>query len=153
MASSWHQQALIEAPVERIWELLADPARYPEWAADSLEVTGLPTEVKQGSTFEQTSPAPLGWGKTTTTFMVEELDDLHEIKLRCQKSGYYSRWRLTEAQGQTFTDVEIGVEPIGIEGRFLDLVMTKKQLRRVTDESLDGLRRACGGPEEPAGRE
>ena len=47
------------------------------------------------------------------TFEVEELEDLREIKLRCQSSGYYSHWRLTEAQGQTFADVEVGVEPIG----------------------------------------
>ncbi len=59
---------------------------------------------------------------------------------RCQTSGYYSHWRLTEAQGQTFADVEIGVEPIGLLGRVARVATTKGQLREVTDESLDGLR-------------
>jgi hypothetical protein len=50
-------------------------------------------------------------GKAETTFKIEELDDLHAIKLRCQQSGYYSRWVLTEAQSSTFAEVEIGIEP------------------------------------------
>lgn len=137
----WSQQALIEAPVERIWELLADPARYPDWAGDSLETTGVPTRIEKGSTFQQKSPGLLGRA-TTTTFAVEEFDDLRQIKLRCQRSGYYSHWRLTEAQGQTFADVEIGVEPIGLLGRVARVATTKGQLREVADESLDGLRRA-----------
>ena len=141
MAASWQQQGLIEAPVERIWALLEDPARYPEWAADAVETTGMPTQIHRGSTFEQTGPGPFG-RQMTTTYMVEELDDLREIKLRCQRTGYYSHWRLTEAQGQTFTDVEIGIEPIGLLGRVIGVAMTKNEMRKIADESLDGLRRA-----------
>lgn len=137
----WSQQALIEAPVERIWALLADPTRYPDWAGDSLETTGVPTRIEKGSTFEQRSPGLFG-RVATTTFAVEEFDDLRQIKLRCQSTGYYSHWRLTEAQGQTFADVEIGVEPIGLLGRVARVATTKGQLREVTEESLDGLRRA-----------
>jgi len=29
--ASWKQQALIQAPVEDVWELLCDPARGPDW--------------------------------------------------------------------------------------------------------------------------
>ena len=42
---------------------------------------------------------------------------MREIKLRCQNSGFYSHWLLTEAQGNTFTEVELGVEPKGLLGR------------------------------------
>lgn len=139
--AQWQQQALVEAPVERVWAILTDPARYPEWAGDSIETTGYPTKVEKGSTFEQTSPAPFG-RKDTTTFKVTELDDLHEIKLQCQLSGYYSHWRLTEAQGQTFADVEIGVEPIGVPGQVARVMFPKRVLRKVTADSLDGLKRA-----------
>jgi uncharacterized protein YndB with AHSA1/START domain len=138
----WRQQALIEAPIGAIWELLADPARFPQWAGDSIRTTGYPTKIEKGSRFEQTSPGPLR-RPVTTTFEVEELDDLHEIKLRCTSSGYYSRWRLTAARGQTFADVEIGVDPSGVAGRVASVTMTKRHLRRVVDESLDGLRRAA----------
>ena len=143
--ATWKQQALIDAPVERIWALLADPKTYAEWAADVIEVTGAPTRIEKGSTFQQTSPGPIR-GETTTTFRVEELEDLREIKLRCQASGYYSHWWLTEAQGQTFADVELGVEPIGLHGQVARVLMTKGTLRQVTEESLDGIRNACDTP-------
>jgi hypothetical protein len=138
--ATWKQQGFIDAPVGRVWDLLADPASYPSWAADSIGVTGPPTRIEKGSTFEQTSPAPVR-GEQTTTFKVVELEDLHEIKLQCQRSGYYSHWKLTEAQGQTFADVELGIEPIGLDGQLARLLFTKRQLREVTEASLDGLRR------------
>jgi uncharacterized protein YndB with AHSA1/START domain len=140
--SSWKQQALIEAPVEEVWELISDPTRYPEWGGDTIEVTGLPTKVEKGSTFEQTARTPLGF-KGTSTFKVEELDDLREIKLRCQRSGYYSRWRLTEARGNTFADVEMGVERTGLRrlrGRAIGAAHTKGYLRRQAEQAVDGLR-------------
>ncbi len=114
--ASWTQQALLEATREMIWELLTDPTRYPEWAGDALETTGVPTKIEKGATFEQTVPGPLGM-KATTTFEVAELEDLREIKLACQMTGYYSHWRLTEAQDQTFADVEIGIDPNGVPGQ------------------------------------
>jgi hypothetical protein len=140
--ASWKQQALIEAPVEAIWALLASPDRYTEWAAEAVEVTGVPTRIEKGATFEQTSRGAIRGG--TTVMKVAELEDLREIKLQCQMSGYYSHWRLTEAQGQTFTDVELGVEPIGLHGQFARAIMTKSHLRQVAEDSLDGLRRASG---------
>lgn len=139
--ASWKQQALIEAPVERIWELLGDPESFPTWAGDTLAVTGVPTRIEKGSTYESTGPGLFG-REDTTTFKVEELDDLREIKLRCQLSGYYSHWRLTEAQGGTFADLELGVEPVGLAGQVARVAMTKNQLRKYAEQSLDGLRRA-----------
>ncbi len=139
--ASWSQQALLDARPEKIWELLTDPARYPEWSGEALETTGVPTKIEKGATFEQKSQGPLGM-KATTTFEVAELEDLHEIKLVCQMTGYYSHWRLTEAQDQTFADVEIGIDPNGVPGRVKQVLMTKRALREVTNESLEGLKRA-----------
>lgn len=139
-SSSFKNQALIEAPVEDVWQLLADPSRFPEWSGDTIEVTGVPTQIEKGSTYRNTSRGPLGL-KTTTTFEVAELDELHEIKLRCQTSGYYSHWLLTEARGDTFAEVEYGVEPQGVQQRVLSTTMTKKTIRRYADQSLDGIRR------------
>ncbi|MEA2473498.1 MAG: hypothetical protein QOE06_1413, partial [Thermoleophilaceae bacterium] len=49
----WHEQALIDAPVEAVWNLVGDPRRYPEWVGrEVVEVTGLPT-VQQGASYEQ----------------------------------------------------------------------------------------------------
>ena len=50
--------------------------------------------------------------KGTTPFKVEELEDMRELKVQCQVSGFYSHWLLTEAQGGTFAQVEMGVEEL-----------------------------------------
>lgn len=142
--SSWKQEALIEAPVEEVWALLVDPTRYPEWSSDVVKVTGAPAQIELGSTLDISSRGPLGI-KTTTPFRVEELEDLREIKMRCQVSGFYSHWVLTEARGNTFTEVELGVEPRkGLQARTAAALHTKGYLRRAVDEMVDGLRRAVG---------
>jgi uncharacterized protein YndB with AHSA1/START domain len=140
--SSWKQQALIDAPVEEVWELLADPERGPDWSEDVLAVTGAPAKIEKGSTFEVRSRGPLGL-KDTTTFKVEQLDDMREIRMRCQKYGFYSHWLLTPARGGTFTELELGIDPRpGIQTRAVGALHTKGYLRRTVDQTLDGLRRA-----------
>ncbi len=141
---SFKQQALFEAPLGDVWKLLEDPANYPKWGG-AIEVTGVPTKIEKGATFEMKTHGPLGM-KPTTTFKVEQLDDLHEIKLRCQKSGWYSHWVLTEARGNTFADVEIGKEPAGLGAgaRATSTLISKRSLREALDTSLDGLRRLLG---------
>ena len=76
-----------------------------------------------------------------TDFLIERLDDLHEIRFACQKSGMYAHWLLTDAQGDTFVrrrdghaaevgrrqGVRRGGRPASTSGRWLD-------------QSLDALR-------------
>src|SRR5688572_8717068 len=107
--ASFRQQTLIEAPVEDVWRLVGDPRRYPEWAGDVLEVTGLPDQVSAGTEFTQRSKTP--FGSSETRFVVDELEDLREIRMSCLQSGYYSHWLLTEAGDDTYCEVEIGMEP------------------------------------------
>jgi len=141
--ASFTQQALIEAPVADVWALLEDPARFPEWNEGTIEVTGVPTEIEKGSTFEWKAKGPLG---TTprTTFEVEELAELREIKLRCQTSGLYSHWLLTEARGSTFAEVEMGIEPPSAPANAFRLPYNKRTLRRMAEGALDNLRRFLG---------
>jgi uncharacterized protein YndB with AHSA1/START domain len=138
----WHEQALIDAPVEDVWKLVGDPRRYPEWvSSEVIDVTGLPS-VAKGAEYEQTTRSP--FGKSTTTMAIEELDDLHEIRLRCTASGWYSHWKLTEAGGSTFADVEIGMEPYNAGYGAIDKVTGKRWYRRVAKASIDGIKRAVG---------
>jgi uncharacterized protein YndB with AHSA1/START domain len=147
--SAIKQQTVFDAPVEQVWGLLESPEEFAKWSTE-VEVTGVPTKIEKGSTFELTAPGPFGI-RGTTTFKVEELDDLHEIKLRCQQSGFYSRWVLTEARGDTFADVEYGVEPVsGIEGRARGMMITRRYLRQVLTRNLDSLRRALAGSDAPS---
>jgi hypothetical protein len=115
------------------------PGEVP--GVERVEVTGVPTRIEKGSTFRQTTPTRLG-PKATATFQVEKFDqDLREIRLRCQSSGFYSHWLLTEARADTFAEVEVGIEPHGFKKRVVSLPMTRTYLRRAADVSLDGLRR------------
>jgi hypothetical protein len=86
-------------------------------------------------------------GETTTIFDVERSEDLREIRLRCQTSGYYARWVLTPAQEATFCDVEIGVEPTSPQYRLYFGVLGKRYFRRVAQQSLDGIRRVACEPD------
>jgi uncharacterized protein YndB with AHSA1/START domain len=145
---SYREQALIEAPVEEVWNLVGDPRRYPEWAGEEfVEVTGLP-EVQKGAEYEQVTRSPSGQARTT--FTIETLDDLHEIRLRCNESGFYARWELTEADGGTFADVEIGMDPTSEEFRSVDATNGKRWYRRVVKTSIDGVKRALAR-REPVG--
>lgn len=139
---SWREQALIDAPIDEVWSLVGDPRRYPEWVGDEVvEVTGLP-EVEQGAEFEQVTRVPL-FGNSRTTFTIETLDDLHEINLRCNASGWFSRWKLTEAGGATFADVEIGMDPNSPRYRAMDAMTGKRWYRRMARASIDGVKRAA----------
>jgi hypothetical protein len=136
--SSWKHQTLIEAPVPDVWALVGDPRSYPEWAAEVLEVTGFPEEVMLGAEWDQTSKSP--FGKQRTRFVVDELDDLREIRLRCTVSGYYSHWVLTEAGDDTFCEVEIGMEPQRIPDKVIDRTVGKRWYRSAATSMLDRIR-------------
>jgi uncharacterized protein YndB with AHSA1/START domain len=144
MPPSWRQQAVLEAPPAAVWELIANPNRFPDWwSAQALAVTG-PATIELGSEFRQKSPAPIGRSTLTTTYRVEAFDELHEVKLRCQQSGWYSHWFLTEARGSTFVDVEVGIEPTALQYRLLFGALGKRAFREAAVDALDGLREALG---------
>jgi hypothetical protein len=142
--SSWRQQAVIEAPVNEVWELLIEPRRWPEWDSDVTKVTGAPAQIEVGSRVDATGAGPFGM-PMTAHFKVDQLDDLREVRMTCQVSGFYTHWLLTEARGNTFAELELGVEPMpGLQARAAGLLHTKGYLRKAVDHTLDGLRRAAG---------
>lgn len=102
-------QALIHAPADRVWDLVGQPNRHPEWWPRVIEVRG--ERFDEGST--------------------------------------YAHWLLTEAQGETFVDVEFGMDPIRVWDRFLDLTVAKPYFRRWLEASLQGLERAAAEQPQP----
>ena len=54
---------------------------------------------------------------------IERLDDMRAIDMRCLNTGTYTRWLLTEAQGNTFVDVEFGMDPTGAANRVFDAAL------------------------------
>jgi uncharacterized protein YndB with AHSA1/START domain len=134
MSSSSRQQAQIAAPVERLWELIGDVNRHPEWWPRVEEVQC--DLLEEGCTYRQVTKKP---GKTVeTTISIECLDDCHELRLRCLDTGMYAAFLLTPAQDGTFVDAELGIEPHGVER-----LVAKSFVRRWLSQSLEGLRKAA----------
>lgn len=136
------RQALIHASTPRIWELIGNPERHPEWWPRVIEVRG--ERFEEGSTYAQVTKAPGRTGETQ--FRIERMDDLHEIQMRCTSTGTYARWLLTEAQGNTFVDVEFGMDPLGLSNRIFDTVFGRLYFRRWLEQSLEALEQAAAPP-------
>ena len=148
MSSSYRRQAMIEAPVEVVWELIGDPNRHPEWFPIVMQVSGLPV-IEHDATFRQVTRS-FGGQLQTTTMAIEDIEDLRQISLRCRDTGTFTRWWLQEAQGATFVEMEFGLDPTGMMVRLFDATLGGRYCRRWTEDALDGLKQAVTSP-SPSG--
>jgi uncharacterized protein YndB with AHSA1/START domain len=130
------RQAVIEAPVEEVWSLVGDPRRHPEWFPRVVEVNG--QRVAEGQLYAQVTKQ--GRGTVETDFLIERLENMREIRFACQQTGMYAHWLLTDAQGDTFVDVEMGMQPKSTGDKMFDAVFGRIYFRRWLDQSLDALR-------------
>jgi ribosome-associated toxin RatA of RatAB toxin-antitoxin module len=144
--SAVRRQALINASPNRVWELVGDPRRHPEWWPRVIEVRG--ETFDEGSNYAQVTKDPNG--QIETTMKVERLENLREINMRCTNTGTYSRWLLTEAQGDTFVDVEFGMDPVGVKSRVFDAAIGRLYFGRWLDKSLTALEEVAAGADRQA---
>ena len=126
---------MVDAPVERVWALIGDVNRHPEWWPRVEEVQC--DLLEEGCTYRQVTDRP--GGAVETTISVERLDDCRELSIRCLDTGMYAHFLLMPAQDGTFVDGELGVEPRG----GLERLVAPVFIRRWIVQSLDGLRRAA----------
>jgi ribosome-associated toxin RatA of RatAB toxin-antitoxin module len=140
------RQALINAPPTRVWDLVGDPRRHPEWWPRVIEVRGERFDV--GGEYAQVTRDLTG--RVETFMRLERLDDLREIRMRCTSTGTYARWLLTEAQGSTFVDVEFGMDPIGFSNRVFDATVGRAYFRRWLEQSLAALEEVAAEPDRTA---
>jgi Polyketide cyclase / dehydrase and lipid transport len=144
--SAYRQQAHIDASLEAVWALVGSPSRYPEWWPRVIEVRG--ERFEEGDEYAQVTKDPVG-GRSESNFLLERRQDLREIRMSCQLTGMYADWLLTPAQGGTFVDVEMGMQPRRLGDRLVDGAIGRIYFRRWTNESLDGLRDALRGGDAP----
>jgi hypothetical protein len=137
--SSYREQALIEAPVDVVWAQVGDPNRYPEWAGEIVEVEGLET-VEAGARYEQEGKTPFG-GTRKTEFVVDAFEEMREISVRCTVSGWYLHWLLTGAGNDTFTEVQVGMDPTHVGYKAMDAAIGKRWYRRTAETTLEQLRK------------
>ncbi len=83
-------------------------------------------------------------GSTQSSFLIERRDDFHEIRMSCQLTGTYAHWLLTPAQGGTFVELEMGMEPRHLGLRLFDASVGRRYFRRWSEQSLDALVQAAG---------
>ena len=88
--SEYREQALIEAPVAAVWELVGNPSRYPAWWPTVLEVDG--QVLEEGDEYVQVTDDP--HGKVETTFQIDRMENLREIRIFDIVSGkrFFRKW-------------------------------------------------------------
>jgi uncharacterized protein YndB with AHSA1/START domain len=137
--SAHRQQAHLDVPVATVWDLVGAPSRYPEWWPRVIEVRG--QRYEEGDEFVQVIRSPSG--EQTSNFLIDQRDDLHEIRMTCQLTGLYAHWMLTPAGGGTFVEVELGIQPQRVSDRVLDAAVGRMYFRRWCERSLAGLEAAA----------
>jgi hypothetical protein len=65
--------------------------------------------------------------------------------MSCQLTGAYAAWLLTPAQGGTFIELEMGMDPKRLGDRLLDLTVGRRYFHTWSRHSLEGLRKAAVG--------
>jgi uncharacterized protein YndB with AHSA1/START domain len=133
------QQGFVEAPVEVVWELLADPNRHAEWWPRVVEVQC--EGLDEGCTYREVVKTPLG--EEELDVLIEDRDELRRLNIRCLNTGTFVRFELTGARGGTFVDSEMGMDPEGIGRRVFDLVVGRRYFASWIVQTLDGLRAAA----------
>lgn len=113
LRSSTHQ-AFIEAPVERVWQLVGDPNRHPDWWPEMLEVE-----------------------------CADLAEGCREVSIFCDGTGVTTRFALTEAQGGTFVVGCLTIEPNTIGMKVLGAVAGRRFMHSWLETSLDNLQRAA----------
>lgn len=138
--SAVREQMLVDAPVSAVWELVGDPRRYPEWLPRVFEIQG--EQFEEGAEFVQVSRHP-AVGRSEAHFLIDRVDELHEIRMHCTVSGMFVHWQLTGARGATFLDAEFGMDPLRRRDRLIDATIGRRFFRRWLAEAMDGLKRAA----------
>ena len=63
--------AVVPAPAERVFELLCDTSRYPEWVTGTDAVTRTDGPASEGSTYDEVNPILGPWRASTHWTVVE----------------------------------------------------------------------------------
>jgi hypothetical protein len=138
--SEHRRQAHIDAPLETVWGLGGQPRRYAEWWPRVVEVSG--ESFEEGDSYVQVTKTPVG-KLLQTHFLIERRDDLRQIRMSCELTGTYADWLLTPAQGGTFIELQMGMQPRRLGDRVVDVTVGKRYFQAWSQQSLDALEHAA----------
>ena len=113
----------------------------------------------RGETFEvgdvYTQVLPVAGRRPEYIRVIDRRDELRELKWSCPTTGGFQRWLLTEAQGGTFVDMEMGIHAPTRRYRLFDKTVGRWFIKRWAEQAIDGLRRTListrgSAPDPPA---
>jgi uncharacterized protein YndB with AHSA1/START domain len=139
------QQAFINAPLDVVWRLAADPERQTEWWPDTISFECIDGDMEQGCRVRNVQKRPWPMSELETTLEVENMDPGHELTIRCMDTGTYTRAVLTEGQGGTFVEMEAGNDPESAAMRMQMAVVGNRLFRRWVEHALEKLSGAAEG--------
>ena len=147
MLHSSTRQSYIQASPLTVWELVGDPNRHPNWWPEMLETDC--ADLEEGCRYRGVVKG--AFGADEHEMLIERLDNCEEVSIRCDGTGVTTRFRLTEAQGGTFVDGRMGMEPDGLTYRVFDAIGGRLYFRRWLAASLDAMGEAAQRRAETAG--
>ena len=148
--SAYRAHAHFDAPLEDVWALVGNPATYPEWWPVAVEIRGETFEV--GDVYTQV--LEVAGRRLEYTRVIDRRDELKELRWSCPTTGGFQRWLLTDAQGGTFVDMEMGIDPAKVAVRYgvFDKTVGRWFIKRWAEQAIDGLRGTLTSADTPSAR-
>ena len=81
-------------------------------------------------------------GRPEYSRVIDRRDELKELRWSCPTTGGFQRWLLTDAQGGTFVDMEMGIDAPTFRYGLFDKTVGRWFIKRWAEQALDGLRRS-----------
>jgi uncharacterized protein YndB with AHSA1/START domain len=134
--STCRSQVHIDAPLDEVWALVGNPATYPEWWPVAVEIRGDRFEV--GDPFTQV--LAIAGRRLEYSRIIDRREELKELRWHCPTTGGFQHWLLTGAQGGTFVDMEMGMNPPALRYGLFDKTLGRWVIKRWSEEAVDGLR-------------
>jgi hypothetical protein len=80
-------------------------------------------------------------GRPEYSRIIDRRDELKELRWSCPTTGGFQHWLLTDAQGGTFVDMEMGIDAPGFRYGLFDKTVGRWFIKRWAEQAIDGLRR------------
>jgi uncharacterized protein YndB with AHSA1/START domain len=136
--STYRAQVQIDAPLDEVWALVGNPATYPQWWPAAVEIRG--ERFDFGDRFTQVVPGIAG-RQLEYSRIIDRREELKELGWHCPTTGGFQHWLLTDSQGGTFVDMEMGMNPPALRYGLFDKTLGRWVMKRWSEQAVDGLRK------------
>jgi uncharacterized protein YndB with AHSA1/START domain len=136
--STYRAQVQIDAPLDEVWALVGNPSTYPQWWPAAVEIRG--ERFDFGDRFTQVVPGIAG-RRLEYSRIIDRREELKELGWHCPTTGGFQHWLLTDSQGGTFVDMEMGMNPPALRYGLFDKTLGRWVMKRWSEQAVDGLRK------------